>query len=376
MIDLFQFHSTIAGQKESVIFFRDSSRMENDFDECSDCVVFYGHVYFLTTFASVGVILNLISLFVFYRHSFKIDIEHNTWIYLIGLAVADTLTCLIFIIVGPLKCLHHKNNILQMVWNTYKTFFFWPLTYTFGTVSVWITMVISVDRCLFVTSFGFKHRRFLKNGKIAVVVIFLASALFHIPHWLFFDPHKVAEKTGDYLLSDFTETTLYIIWSWCRIVIGKCVPIIAVVISNTVLIKITWLSKTWTKKPTSVAAVIRQRAQNKMTAMLVSISFMFVICHLMELILYVIVDEGDIETYFGESEHYDILIMTAKVMETLSFASNFVFYCACNRPFSQTIRKMFNCFRMDGTTRNLNAVGQNPFCEQELKLQSLSGQVP
>ena len=116
-------------------------------------------------------------------------------------------------------------------------------------------MVISVDRCLFVTSFGFKHRRFLKNGKIAVVVIFLASALFHIPHWLFFDPHKVAEKTGDYLLSDFTETTLYIIWSWCRIVIGKCVPIIAVVISNTVLIKITWLSKTWTKKPTSVAAV-------------------------------------------------------------------------------------------------------------------------
>ena len=124
-----------------------------------------------------------------------------------------------------------------------------------------------------------------------------------------------------------------------------------------------------------MTAAIRRRAQNKMTAMLVSISFMFVICHLMESVLYMLVDEGDIETYFGEREDYDVLIMTAKVMETMSFAFNFIFYCACNRPFSQTIRKMFNCFRMDGTTRNLNAVAPNSFCEQELKLESLSGQV-
>ena len=97
--------------------------MENDFDECSDYVVFYGYVYFLTTFASVGVILNLISLFVFYRHSFKIDIEHNTWIYLNWLGrrrytdVFNIHHCRPFEMSSPQK--QHSPNGLEYVQNVF-----------------------------------------------------------------------------------------------------------------------------------------------------------------------------------------------------------------------------------------------------------------
>ena len=328
-----------------------------------------GYIYFLTTFSSVGVILNLISLFVFYRHSFKLNIGHHTWTYLTSLAVADTITCLIFICFGPLKCLHHKDSILQEAWNVYKTYFFWPLCYTFGTVSVWITMVVSVDRCLYVTSYGLKHRGFFKHSKLTVVIIFLVSALFHVPHWLIYDPEIVSE-TNDYVLSDFLKTTFYTIWSYCRIVFGKLVPIIAVVISNIVLIKVTWLSKAWNKKSVTVAAVFRLRAQNKMTAMLICISFMFVVCHFIEAVVYVLVNQEDITTYFDNGEHYSALIVAVMTMEAISFASNFIFYCICNRVFADSIRNMFRCQELQGSVKSLNAVGLFP--EPKSKVESLS----
>lgn len=148
------------------------------YDECRSDVIYYGNVYFLTILCALGIVLNTLNVYAFSRKPCKTHIGYHIRTSLTGLAIADALTCLVLIPVGLLKCFRHKSDSLSSVWNVYKTFFFWPLAYSFGTASVWITLLISVDRCLFITSASFKERKYLKIYQIHRGLLF-----HHIPHF-------------------------------------------------------------------------------------------------------------------------------------------------------------------------------------------------
>lgn len=165
--------------------------------------------------------------------------------------------------------------------------------------------------------------------------------------------------SGDNLLSEFSKSTIFSVWTYCRITLGKFIPIVGIVIANGILIKVTWISKPKDKTPVTVTHVLRKTAHNRMTAMLIGISFTFVVCHILEPLLQIYVENENFNIYSKSANIYFTLVMLTTVLEAFSFTNNIVFYCLFNTHFKTTIQKIFVCrvrVRIQCTENRLNSV--------------------
>ena len=89
----------------------------------------------------------------------------------------------------------------------------------------------------------------------------------------------------------------------------------------------------------------RQTAQTKMTAMLTSISTVFVICHSLEPFVHTPVYTSISGPCGIYSELYNFLVITVNVSEAISYASNFISYWIFNKQFIITLKLMTSCMR-------------------------------
>ena len=77
------------------------------------------------------------------------------------------------------------------------------------------------------------------------------------------------------------------------------------------------------------------------TAMVVSISVVYVLCHFIEPFSHT----GIYSSIFGKckvySKNHRILLVTTNITELFSYASNFYFYCIFNKQFRGVLRSIF-----------------------------------
>lgn len=78
----------------------------------------------------------------------------------------------------------------------------------------------------------------------------------------------------------------------------------------------------------------------RISAMLISISAMFVVCHVMEPFSYTAVYGAIYGRDKIHNEAHMTQMMITNSLELVSFASNFVFYCAFYKPFQKTLRSL------------------------------------
>ena len=319
-------------------------------NKCSTDFIYFGYVYVLTTVTTLGTIFNVINLLVFHQKSFNSKIASATLTYLTGLAVADAIASFGFILLGPSRCHPDVNSSLKYVWNLYEMFIFLLSVNTFGQASVWITLVISAERCIFITWYagltGNKDGICPNKTKAIVVTIFAVSIIFNIPFWFYYDVSATLE-TGTTTMSDFTDSLIFEIWSWARVILGKIIPIIGVIVFNVILMKVTWINnkKYGTMNMASNMFQKRQSAQERMTAMLLSISMVFAVSHAMEPFLVPSVYNEMVGPCGDSTDLYYTLLMVFNTAESVSFASNFICYCCFNKHFVESLKDMFRYFK-------------------------------
>ena len=318
--------------------------------QCAPEEVYIGYVYFLTGICTLGTVFNVMNLCVFHKKSFKTKISPSTLHYLTGLAIADATASFSMLSLGLSRCIHLGNTTLGHFWNVYQMFIFLPVSNSFGTASVWITLIISAERCIFITwcSGLACHREGLcpNNTRTITIAIFVVAFIFNIPFWFDYDI-DVTLATGVLTFSEFSKSTFYEVWLWIRIFVVKIIPICAVVIFNCILLKTTRINNDKYKimNVPPVMSKKRQTAQTRMTAMLTSISTVFVICHSLEPFVHTPIYTSIAGACGIYSELYNFLVVTVNVSEAISYASNFVSYWIFNKQFVITLKLMASCMR-------------------------------
>ncbi len=315
-------------------------------EKCSTTAEFIGYVYILTTVCALGVLFNITNLTIFVQKSFSEKISAATRIYITGLSIADGLYCFVLMPMGIMRCNEPSNPEENLFWTIYEVVIFLPSANTLVATSIWITLVISVERCIFIRLFSGVREVFLpKRAKLIVSSIFLAAVIFNLPYYFYYDFDKSLKYSSmDPIYTEFALTIYFEIFSWTRLALVKYIPITIVVIANGILIRATWVSlRKSSTMQTTLSMSRRAKAQTRMTGMLLSISTLFVVCNVLEPLLL-----PDVyTTIFGKCSQYDdqynILLMIANIVESVSFASNFVCYCIFNRSFRMTLGKFLPC---------------------------------
>ncbi len=260
--------------------------------------------------------------------------------------MADMMSSIMLVPIGFLRCLHPTTDGEKLFWNVYEVVLFLPLANTFITSSIWITLVISVERCVFIQVFAGARDVFSpKRTRIIVLTIFMVSTIFNLPFFFQYDLNKtMASNKTEPIRTDFSQSVYFNVWSWIRLALVKYIPITIVTISNAVLIRATWLSMSKTRlMQTTYSLQRRTQKQTKMTKMLLSISTVFIVCHALE----PFIQPEVYQTMVGECSHYSsdyhILLLAVTLAEAVSFASNFVSYCTFNKCFTITLKRMLRC---------------------------------
>ena len=270
------------------------------------------------------------NLCVFYKKSLKTKIAPSTLHYLTGLAIADATASFSMLPLGLSRCIHSGNTTLEHFWNVYQMFIFLSVSNSFGTASVWITLIISAERCIFITWYSGLgcHRKGLcpNNTRTITIALFVAAFIFNIPFWFDYDV-DVTLATGILTFSTFSQSTFYEVWLWIRISVVKIIPICAVVIFNCILLKTTWINN------------------NKYKVMNVPPAMSKNICHSLEPCVHTPVYTSIAGPCGIYSELYNFLVITVNVSEAISYASNFISYWIFNKQFVITLKLMSSCMR-------------------------------
>ena len=214
----------------------------------------------------------------------------------------------------------------------------------------------------------------LQRTKVAIVVVYIISALFNIPvFWRFHITEDICN--GSYIYS-IQQRILYnsetfdhayrAIWA----VFGNFIPLLLLLIFNICLMREIHKSYAMRKIMKGNSSVHSQNdhdASNRVTMTLVAIVIMF----------FILVSPSEVLKHiaflFGSdlSTNYTYLTIeiVTNVMQTINFSANFILYVLINPSFRKTMREMF-CFqyqklKSDGYTGYTDAtMGDQPLRER------------
>lgn len=321
---------------------------EDDLENCTEnvrnCTLYsaeyYGYLYIFTPVTIIGIVLNCFNLAILSRTTFKGC--SSTFTFLTAMSVADLIYLCLVCPVGITRCteIHYIWQIISR--QAYEIYFHHPMSNTFGTASVWLTTSVAVERFITVTKRSLAPHLCTKNiARVIIVFIYCFAFIIHIPYFFYRDIS--ADGTREY--TKFGESDAFKVYSWFRTILAKYIPIIVVIIFNLLLLASVCQSnkKMKTKVLPQSSVNRRQQQQMKCTAMLLGITFTFVICHMMEPFIH----ETIYKAIFGPcsilTETYRNSVMTVNILEAASFASNFIFYCVFNKEFAKGVKEVFKC---------------------------------
>ena len=323
-------HSTVSSNVTSVI-------------RCDCQVEYIGYVYVLPILCCIGVITNVLNLLVFTQKHF----QGSTFCFLTAMAAMDLMSTLLGIPLGPTRCWMPEHNVPRYIRSFYQAYVLLPVVNAFITDSVWITTAVSVERYIFV-AFPFRSRSRCteKYSRIFVLVIFVSALIMIFPYFFY---KRISDTTKELETTDFGQSDNFRVYCWCRVLLLKLIPIAMISVLNGLLIKATCRASRRRKDMLGPGSRQnkRQMDQLKMTTMLITISFVFLVCHLPEPFAHSEV----YKTMFGRNsiEHHDFIRyrMVANLLEIISFSTNYFFYFLFNKQFSCTLKRTLRCVSDD-----------------------------
>ena len=209
------------------------SRGNFSLSTCSTTAEYIGYIYIYTPIVMAGCLLNITNIVVFHYTKVK----SKTMTYLMVLAVFDLLTLSIAVPLGITRCLPTDVSWEQWMRAIYEIYLFLPFANFFATVSIWTTVVMSIDRYIHVRqskTAQIAHPVTTRCQRITILVIILGAAAINLP-FVFY--REIADN-GQVRDSEFSKTTGFAIYKWIRFVVIKMVPIVLMVLANSLLVKV------------------------------------------------------------------------------------------------------------------------------------------
>ena len=259
--------------------------------------------------------------------------------------MADLMACVTIFPIGLCRCIDPGDEL----WKSYLQQFFeiyiyLPLSNWFGCVSVWLTTVVSFER-YFCVAYPLKAK-YLWTSQITrciIIGIYISGFLMYLPYFFLRTINDEGAPPG---YTDWGNSDGAYVYSWIRMFLVKTIPVVSVTVLNALLLyrllKINNKRKTMVQPSTAGNKITNRRNQLQMkaTAMVVSISIVFVLCHSIEPFahsgLYVQLVGDKCKVY---NTAHRILLFTTNTAEVFSYASNFYFYCLFNKQFRGVLKQ-------------------------------------
>ncbi|KAK3106510.1 hypothetical protein FSP39_021445 [Pinctada imbricata] len=313
--------------------------------ESSDEAVFVMQCVLLPILTVWGVVGNVLSLIVLLHKKLR----SSTGVILVGLALADLLSLLSNMIRKSTGIIGEFDMNFA---DKYKAMMFGPIFYlktSFDRISVWLVVLISIERFLAV-SFPLKIKIWVSKARmfIAVVTIYILTLASLSP--------IAAQYTTGTLHNPRTNSTTYFIKpsqfyfnnidflkihnEIFGIAVFRYIPVILVILFNSVIMVSLQRRAKWRSKKSSLKS--KDEAQAKITRMLLIVSLVCLICTTPGAI-FILYSQIDPDFVFMGKYHNFFLVISdmCMLLEVINSSANFVIYMLCNEQFYQVYKKMF-----------------------------------
>ncbi len=304
---------------------------------CELTVVYVGNVVLTPLICLTGIVFNTINLFIFTRTTFHM--KDSLLLSLKCLTFTDFMAVAFALPIGFIRCFPSTDVTFQYILNIYEVYIFLPFNNMFGTSSVWITLIVATERYIHVVHPILAKNIFDQlNSRRAMIIILVFAIIFNFP--LFFSV-KVTKHGIE--TTPFGNGNGYLQYQWVRTFLAKIIPIVWVAMVNFLLIRSIWVDRKIRKSVVVPVAkqMERQQSQNRITAMLLSITCVFIVCNSLE-------PFGHSQLcphVFGQCASVDgtcaVVRVIANNLEFIAFTSNFISYCIFNKQFVQVL--VANC---------------------------------
>ncbi len=306
-------------------------------DTCSSVASYIGYVYFNGIICFIAVIFNILNLAVLTRPG--LHLSNTLTIFLQFLAFTDMCASLISLPIGLFRCIVTSSKTKYYM-NIYEVYIYLPIVNLFGTSSAWLTVAVAGDRFVTVTWSTFRIVSLKSvHAKLISVTIVIIAIVLNLPYYFY----KRVTMDGQEL-TEFGNSAGMEIFTWIRMVLTKFLPIIVVSVLN-ILLLITVRRANLKARQLQTLELQKKRlhSQSKMTGMLLSITFVFLACNIVEPFSHSTI----YETIFGEcssmTEQYATYRMITNLLEIVSYSSNFVSFCVFNKQFVNMLKAILPC---------------------------------
>ena len=278
-------------------------------------------------------VCNVLNFAVLLQHQLK----ESPYTYLTGLALTDfgalTLS-FIFMVIS------HKNPGVQF-WRIYEAHIFLPLSNVCVTASVFIVVLLTIERFLFV-----RHPLWAKatcdraSAKVKILLILFISLIHNIPRFMAFYVREY--KPGYYIIdsTDFRKSDHFLGISWYYNISIHFMPLVILSAANTYLLYAVMQARIQreTLQIRNNKEAAWHKEQVRLTITLISIICLFIVCIIPSAfadfpVAYFLFGGDKTEMEFRRSDFYLILQYIANLLVWCNLSLNFVLYCAFNEKF-------------------------------------------
>ncbi|GAB1597422.1 probable G-protein coupled receptor B0563.6 [Argonauta hians] len=282
-----------------------------------------------------GIVSNLLNFIVLSHRK----LNQSPYTYLQVLAVADFFVLFLTFFYNTVS---QGSGNKSYFWKIYDSKIFFPVGNIFVTSSIWLTMVLTIDRFRFVRYP--LHAKTLSNRSYAIIksaVVFIASSLVNLPNFfMFYVVFDTSNHCYTTRLSSFFSNTETLIIRWFHILLVNAIPLVTLTFVNFYLVYAVHQAQKLRRRMQGMG---RQNSlvmdQQRMTITLISITFLFIICTTMS----AFVHQAIAVAFYGgpqavKTHLFKFLRAFSNFLMTVNHSMNFVMYCAFNRKFCRVLR--------------------------------------
>lgn len=292
----------------------------------------------------LGTIGNILTLLVMVREKMR---QRTTCFYMAMIAVFDTLV-LYFSCLRQWLTLLHGNDALSLSSTACKVFNF--LSYTFFDVSVWLLVLMTIERFL-VVRFPLHAPKIssIARARVAVIALTVFMALVNV-HFIW--TVHLDEQDRCVYIQEF-EHFHDNVWPWIDATVYSFLPFVLLLTFNILIIVIhrhsVILRRTTLNisKPRTRERISNQGTQLRLSAMLLLVSFTFLLLSAPNVLLICLrhkyFDFSVQVNDFRDIAIYRLVSVTTMFCLYLNHAVNFFLYCITGQMFRRELFRIVTC---------------------------------
>ncbi|XP_071097177.1 probable G-protein coupled receptor B0563.6 [Haliotis cracherodii] len=325
-------HLGSRGEEGDIVCFGLNDPLALNIDSMEYSARVVGYLILVPFICIFGIIGNIVNILILHKGPFS----GAAYVYLKGLAFYDMLSLIFILPICAIRC--PVCSVAERSWSVYEAYIYIPVGDIFIKASVVTTVVFTIERCLMIC-FNNHFRFEVKKTKSAIVTVSLIGVFCTVENIPTFWMYHI--QNGSIVQTDFASSTFFAFYGWLDAVLFQFIPMIVLFIFNIILIiylRKHRLVQRDLQTPTQIAKKKYNLEQTRMIFLLIGIIVLFFLTmvpsSVMQLIGYSIQFGSDIFTKFQ---------VTTTVLIALNFSCNFLLYCAINKRFWMTFKRICCC---------------------------------